>query len=173
MQGFAVGKLLLQNRKLESWKNYFFKTKAVNKRLKKRIKPNKLIVEATKNMKTVKCKKYGLSPTKIETESITSEFLKIKYHIYRLAKVKKDAGRRLGSDRNHDIRIRKKLRDLLKTGDLVLSLPETLKKRCAWKNLQKHNRKQVIHLIEIKSLSLKEESEVKEMDLLLGLVERQ
>ena len=94
-------------------------------------------------MKTVKCKKYGISPTKIETESLTSDVFRIKYNIYRLTKVKKDAGRQSGSDRNQDTRNRKKLRDLLKIGDLVLSLPKTLKKRCAWKTLQKYNRKQV------------------------------
>ena len=76
----------------------------MSKRLEKRIKSNKLIAKAKNNINSIKSESYDLAPEEIEDKSWDSNVFTIKYDIYRLKNVKKDADRHLRSDANRDIK---------------------------------------------------------------------
>ena len=76
----------------------------MSKRLEKRIKSNKLIAKAKNNINSIKSESYDLAPEEIEDKSCDSNVFTIKYDIYRLKNVKKDADRHLRSDANRDIK---------------------------------------------------------------------
>lgn len=50
-------------------KKLLFKAKSLNKRLEKRIKPNKLIAKAKNNINSIKSESYDLAPEEIEVKS--------------------------------------------------------------------------------------------------------
>ena len=60
------GRKAFTTEQIRELKKLLFRTKALGKRFKKRIKPKKLIEKATNNMNSVKRKKYGLAPEEIE-----------------------------------------------------------------------------------------------------------
>ena len=72
--------------------------------MEKRIKSNKLIAKAKNNINSTKSESYDLAPEEIEDKSWDSNVFTIKYDIYRLKNVKKDADRHLRSDANRDIK---------------------------------------------------------------------
>lgn len=72
--------------------------------MEKRIKSNKLIAKAKNNINSIKSESYDLAPEEIEDKSWDSNVFTIKYDIYRLKNVRKDADRHLRSDANRDIK---------------------------------------------------------------------
>ena len=58
------------------------------------MRPNKLIVKATRSINRTKTLMYGIASEKLEAKSIASKQFKEVYDFYRLQKVKKDAERR-------------------------------------------------------------------------------
>ena len=59
--------------KIREFNKLLLKSKVLDKKLKKRIKINKLIQKATNNLNNIKPVKYGLTPKQIESKSIKSE----------------------------------------------------------------------------------------------------
>ena len=70
------GKAFSTEKKIRELEKLLFKFKALDKRLKKRIKLNKLIAQATDNMKNVTSEKYGLTLIEIKAKSYV---FRIKY----------------------------------------------------------------------------------------------
>ena len=108
-----AGKAFAAEQKIRELKKLLFRTKILDNKLKNRIKPNKPIVKPTNNINDNKSEKYGLTLDEIEAKSLTRNVSRIKYDIYRLKKVKKDADRCSRSEANCDIKVRRELRDRL------------------------------------------------------------
>ena len=131
------GEAFAAEQKVREFKKLLFKTKALGKKLGKKIKPNKFIEKATNNLNITKTAKYDFVPEKIEAKSIASEQIREECDFYRLQKVKKDAARRSRYDNKRNIRFRRTLRDPLNKRELVNELVERLtKKRCSRKTVQ-------------------------------------
>ena len=99
--------------------------KAIERRLAKRIKPNKLIQKAANILNKTKSAKYGFAPA----EHISDEQFKEEYDFYMLQNVNEDAEKRERSDRNKYIKQRKKLKEPLNLGESVYVPAERLKKK--------------------------------------------
>lgn len=70
------GKAFSTEQKIRELEMLLFKFQALDKRLKKRFKLNKLIAQATDNMNNVMIEKYGLALVEIEAKSYA---FRIKY----------------------------------------------------------------------------------------------
>ena len=66
------GKTFTVEEKIREFKRLLFKTKVLDRTLKKKIKPNKLIQKETNNLNNIKSVKYGYAPEQIESKSIKS-----------------------------------------------------------------------------------------------------
>ena len=75
VQKCVEAKLLLQNKILGSFKNFFTKPRVLIRDLKT-IRPTNLIEKATIILKKVNSVKYGFASEKIESKSIESDQLK-------------------------------------------------------------------------------------------------
>ena len=113
------GKAFAAEQKIRELEKLLFKTKAPDKRLKKRIRPNKLIENATNDLNSVKSGNYSFAREQIQAKSIKSEELIEEYDFHRLKKVKQDADRSLRRDTKKDSRFKKTLREPLHIGGLV------------------------------------------------------
>ena len=128
-------KAFAAKQKIREFKKLLFKIKTKEKRVKRRIRPNKLTQKATNNLNKVKSVKYGCALEQIELKSINSTEFKEEYDFHSLRKVKLDPDRRERSDIKTDIRFKRTLRDLLDIGELVYVLAEELKKKDALRRL--------------------------------------
>lgn len=91
-----------------------FETKAIKKRLKDRIRPKQTHPKAINNLNKTRSTKYGLALEQIVSKSLQSGSFTEEYDFYRLHKV---AGWRERSDKNKNIKQRKKLREPLDLGE--------------------------------------------------------
>lgn len=58
------GKAFAAEKKIKEFKNIFFKTKGLDKRLGRKIRPSKIIETATSNLNKIKKVKYGIAAEK-------------------------------------------------------------------------------------------------------------
>ena len=72
--------------KTREFKKLLFKEKVLDKPLKK-VKPKKLISQATSNLNNIKLIKYGFASEQIESKSIKDHEFKEKYNFHMLQKV--------------------------------------------------------------------------------------
>ena len=85
----------------------------MEKRLKKRIRPNNFIQKATNNLNNIKSVKYGFAPEQIELKSINNREFKEEYTFHRLQNIKLDRDRRQKSDFKTDIKLKRAIRELV------------------------------------------------------------
>ena len=81
-------KAFAAEQKIRELEKLLFKTKALEKKVKKNIKSNKLIRKATNNLNNIKTTKYSFAPGKIEAKSSANDQCRVEYDFYRLQKVK-------------------------------------------------------------------------------------
>ena len=98
---------------------------------KLKISPTKIIQISTMNMNLMKSLKYGLSPEKIERQSLTSERFKMLFNMLRIEKIQKPHARLDRYDKKRYPAKRKKLGEELLIGEKVLVLAEGIKKKAA------------------------------------------
>ena len=82
------GKAFSVDQKIRELKKVLFKTRSLDERLGKRIRPNKLIGLATSNLNKIKSPKFRFAPELIESKSIESDQFREKYNFHTLQKVK-------------------------------------------------------------------------------------
>ena len=124
-----MGKLLLQNRKLENLKK-IFNSKRLHKSPKtSRLNLKKLIKNAVENMNKTNSLKHDFAPDTIEKKSLENENFREVYDFHRMVKVSKNAERYKRDDIKFDKKSREKLRSPLIFGETVLVLAERLKKK--------------------------------------------
>ena len=124
-----MGKLLLQNRKLENLKK-IFNSKRLHKSTKtSRLNLKKLIKNAVENMNKTNSLKHDFAPDTIEKKSLENENFREVYDFHRMVKVSKNAERYKRDDIKFDKKSREKLRSPLIFGGTVLVLAERLKKK--------------------------------------------
>ena len=133
--------------KIREFKKLLFQTKALDKRLKKRIIPKKFIQKATNHLKNIKSVKYGFTPEQMEQKSTNSREFKGEYDFHRLQKVKLDADRRFKSDIKKVIRFKRTLIEPQEIVELVYVLAERLKKKDALGRLYKSTTENMPFLI--------------------------
>ena len=126
------GKAFASEQKIRELKKLSFKTKSMDKKLGQRIRPNKLIEKAKRNLKKMKSVKYGFSREKIGLKSVESDQFRKKFH--KQQKIKKENDRR---SKKRDINLKRKIRDALNIEELVNFLAQRLKKKDAPERLYK------------------------------------
>ena len=90
------GKVFIAEQKIREVKRLLFKPNSLEKRLRKRTRPNKL-----QNVK------WGFASEKVESKSIQSDQFREKCDFYRLQNVKNDADKRSKFDTKINIRLKK------------------------------------------------------------------
>ena len=98
---------------------------------KLKISPTKIMQISTMNMNLMKSLKYGLSPEKIEIQSLTSERFKMLFDMLRIEKIQKPHARLDRYDKKRYPAKRKKPGEELLIGEKVLVLAEGIKKKAA------------------------------------------
>ena len=74
--------------KIREFKQILLKSKRIEKRLGKRIKPNKLIRKATNNLNRIQSVKLGFTPDQVVEKSLESDEFTDLYDFHRLVRVK-------------------------------------------------------------------------------------
>ena len=120
--GHAVG----NEQKIRELKSHLKNFKRVFK--KGKLKPNEALEKATANMIIFPTRKYGVSPNKVEKNSLIFEEYKLDYDFKRLKKIDKEAARYSRYDQKIDKKV-KKLQSPLKVGEIVLVLSGRIKKK--------------------------------------------
>ena len=83
------GKAFATEQKMRKFKKRSFKTKSIVKILRnKRLRPNKLILKATKIINSMRSGKYDLEQETIEKKNLEGEASRMELDFYRLIKVK-------------------------------------------------------------------------------------
>lgn len=90
------GKVFIAEQKIREVKRLLFKPNSLEKRLRKRTRPNKL-----QNVK------WGFASEKVESKSIQSDQFREKCDFYRLQNVKNDVDKRSKFDTKINIRLKK------------------------------------------------------------------
>ena len=83
------GQAFAAEQKIRELKKILLKSKRVEKRLGKRLKPNELIKKATNNLNKTRSSKYGFSPNQIEEKSLENNYFTDICDFHRLVRVKK------------------------------------------------------------------------------------
>ena len=96
---------------------------------KLKIAPTKIVQNSALNMNKMKSIKYGLSPEKIERQSLESEGFRKLFNMHRIEKTQKLHARLDRYDRNLYLAKRKKLREDLMISEKVLVLAERIRKK--------------------------------------------
>ena len=83
------GQAFATEQKIRELKKILLKSKRIEKRLGKRLKPNELIKKATNNLNKTRSSKYGFSPNQIEEKSLENNYFTDICDFHRLVRVKK------------------------------------------------------------------------------------
>ena len=124
------GKAFAAEQKKREFKKILLKVKTLYQRTKMKLKPNELIRKVTTNMNKTKTKKYQIEPENVEKKALTDDNFREKFDFYRLAKVGKENKRHERYMTKKDS-YKRKTRDPLNIGEMVLVLSERLKKKDA------------------------------------------
>ena len=122
------GKAFAAEQKIREFKKILLKVKTLYQRTKMKLKPNELIRKVTTNMNKTKTKKYQIEPENVEKKALTDDNFREKFDFYRLAKVGKENKRHERYMTKKDS-YKRKTRDPLNIGEMVLVLSERLKKK--------------------------------------------
>ena len=83
------GKAFAAEQKIRELKKILLKSKRIEKRSGKRLKPNELIKKkATSSLNKTRSGKYGFSPNQIEEKSLENKYFTDIYDFHRLVRVK-------------------------------------------------------------------------------------
>ena len=82
------GKAFAAEQKIRELKKIPLKSKRIEKRSEKRLKPNELIKKATSSLNKTRSGKYGFSPNQIEEKSLENKYFPDIYDFHRLVRVK-------------------------------------------------------------------------------------
>ena len=124
------GKAFAAEQKIREFKKILLKVKTLYQRTKMKLKPNELIRKVTTNMNKTKTKKYQIEPENVEKKALTDDNFREKFDFYRLAKVGKENKRHERYMTKKDS-YKRKTRDPLNIGEMVLVLSERLTKKDA------------------------------------------
>lgn len=130
-------KLETKQKTREFKKKIPLKNKEIEKRLGKRMKPNKLNSKAKNNLYRIQSTKYDFTSDQVEEKSLENDEFSDLYDFNRLVRVKGAKERIERSEKNKDGQARGKLRDALDIGEKGLVLAERLKQNDAPGNLYK------------------------------------
>ena len=81
-------KAFAAEQKIRELKKIPLKSKRIEKRSEKRLKPNELIKKATSSLNKTRSGKYGFSPNQIEEKSLENKYFPDIYDFHRLVRVK-------------------------------------------------------------------------------------
>ena len=124
------GKAFAAEQKIRKFKKILLKVKTLYQRTKMKLKRNELIRKVTTNMNKTKTKKYQIEAENVEKKALTDDNFREKFDFYRLAKVGKENKRHERYMTKKDS-YKRKTRDPLNIGEMVLVLSERFKKKDA------------------------------------------